>query len=64
MFPPLPQNKFLSIGSPIYAQYSETLEGLHTIRAFHHEKLMQKENAQLVDKNMAAYFQSYVCNRW
>lgn len=58
-----PTHIFLS-ASPIYAQYSETLEGLEVVRAFQHEKVMIKENAKLVDANMATYLQTYSCNRW
>ena len=37
--------------SPIYAQFSETINGMSTIRAFGAEKRMARGNAKQVDKN-------------
>jgi hypothetical protein len=37
--------------SPIYAQYSETLDGLDTIRAFHWQGALKRENQDLVVAN-------------
>ena len=37
--------------SPIYAQYSETLDGLDTIRAFRWQGALKRENQDLVVTN-------------
>src|SRR5690606_22164787 len=42
--------------APIYAHYSETLEGLDTIRAFGFQHLLKKENEGLLMTNLRAYF--------
>ena len=50
--------------SPIYAQYTETLEGLDTIRAFHCQPQLKRENARLLVDNLRAYFCLFTANRW
>lgn len=50
--------------SPIYAQYTETLEGLDTIRAFHFQSLLKQENEGLIINNLRAYFCLFTANRW
>jgi ATP-binding cassette subfamily C (CFTR/MRP) protein 1 len=49
--------------SPIYAHFSETLEGLDTIRAFRFQRLMKKENEDLIITNLRAYFCGTTSNR-
>eukprot|EP01113_Clastostelium_recurvatum_P049085 TRINITY_DN9039_c0_g1_i5.p1 TRINITY_DN9039_c0_g1~~TRINITY_DN9039_c0_g1_i5.p1 ORF type:complete len:716 (+),score=138.89 TRINITY_DN9039_c0_g1_i5:65-2149(+) len=51
--------------SPIYTQFSETLAGLSTIRAYARVDAFIEENkAGKVDYNTRAYFASSVANRW
>ncbi|KAH6564572.1 hypothetical protein BASA50_004382 [Batrachochytrium salamandrivorans] len=50
--------------SPLYAKFSETLQGAATIRAFAAEDQFIKENMELVDRNHQAHFYLWACNRW
>ena len=50
--------------SPIFAQYSETLEGLDSVRAFHLQSSLIDENAKLLDTNSRATFTLQNSNRW
>ncbi|EGF79410.1 hypothetical protein BATDEDRAFT_25737 [Batrachochytrium dendrobatidis JAM81] len=47
--------------SPIYAKFSETLQGAATIRAFGVEEQFINDNMNLVDKNHQAYFYMWAC---
>jgi ATP-binding cassette subfamily C (CFTR/MRP) protein 1 len=50
--------------SPIYALFSETLDGLSTIRAFQSEKRLLQKNNDLLDANQEAYFLNFSANCW
>eukprot|EP01090_Pellita_catalonica_P003045 TRINITY_DN12673_c0_g1_i1.p1 TRINITY_DN12673_c0_g1~~TRINITY_DN12673_c0_g1_i1.p1 ORF type:complete len:852 (+),score=181.61 TRINITY_DN12673_c0_g1_i1:353-2557(+) len=50
--------------SPIYANFSETLNGVTTIRAFDDAPRFVVSNEQKVDRNMRAHWSSVVANRW
>lgn len=50
--------------SPIYAQFSETLGGVSTIRAFDQVERFLRENERRIDQNQRAYYPSVSSNRW
>jgi ABC-type bacteriocin/lantibiotic exporter with double-glycine peptidase domain len=50
--------------SPIFAQYSETLEGLDTVRAYSVQRQLAVENEKLLDKNYRAYSLLVASHRW
>jgi ABC-type multidrug transport system fused ATPase/permease subunit len=50
--------------SPIYAQFSETLAGVTTIRAYGSEARFVKMNEDKVDANHRAFFYLWTANRW
>jgi ATP-binding cassette, subfamily C (CFTR/MRP), member 1 len=50
--------------SPIYAQFSETLNGVSTIRAFNSQLRFMGKNFQLNDAYSTAYFANNAANRW
>ena len=50
--------------SPIYALFSETLDGLTTIRAFSSERRLTQKNFRLLDKQQQAYFLVFSANCW
>ena len=50
--------------SPIYALFTETLEGLTTIRAYQVEKVRRKKCCSLLDKNQQAFFLKASANCW
>ena len=50
--------------SPIYALFSETLDGLTTIRAFGAERRLIAKNCQLLDLQQRAYFLNFSSNCW
>jgi ATP-binding cassette subfamily C (CFTR/MRP) protein 1 len=50
--------------SPIFASFSETLNGLSTIRAFKQSERFVAENESRLDRNQECYFPSVSCNRW
>merc|ERR1712048_823548 len=45
-----------NLRSPIFSHFSETLDGVTSIRAFAQQAYFQSENAQKVRKNMRAYY--------
>jgi ABC-type multidrug transport system fused ATPase/permease subunit len=52
-------------GSPIYAHFGETLNGISTIRAFGHQKRFIAENESRISVNQRAdYTQKCGCDRW
>ncbi|KXN65309.1 hypothetical protein CONCODRAFT_53624, partial [Conidiobolus coronatus NRRL 28638] len=50
--------------SPIYAQCSETINGVVVIRAFEQEPRFLRSNNTLIDGNMKNFFYMWVANRW
>mmetsp|Transcript_20744 Transcript_20744/g.29812 ORF Transcript_20744/g.29812 Transcript_20744/m.29812 type:complete len:1497 (+) Transcript_20744:45-4535(+) len=50
--------------SPIYALFSETLDGLSTIRAFGEERRLTNKSNGLLDANQRAYFLNFSANCW
>ncbi|RDX54318.1 metal resistance protein YCF1 [Lentinus brumalis] len=50
--------------SPIFAWFSESLNGLSTIRAFNQQQLFIKNNERRVDRNQICYLPSISVNRW
>ncbi len=50
--------------SPIFAWFSESLNGLSTIRAFGQQQLFISNNERRVDRNQICYLPSISVNRW
>ena len=50
--------------SPIFSHFSETLQGLSSIRAFGVEEQFRRTNERQLDVNHRAYFMSNAVNRW
>lgn len=50
--------------SPIFAWFSESLTGLSTIRAFHHQPVFVSINQKRIDHNQICYLPSISVNRW
>lgn len=50
--------------SPIYALFSETLDGLSTIRAYRSEQRLITKNNYLLDQNVKSYFLNFSANCW
>lgn len=50
--------------SPIYALFSETLDGLSTIRAYGAEQRLIYKNDALLDTNVQSYFLNFSANCW
>ncbi|KAJ3207843.1 hypothetical protein HDU67_007191, partial [Dinochytrium kinnereticum] len=50
--------------SPIYSMFSETLNGVSTIRAYSAEQRFSLENLRRVEVNNKAYFYLWTSNRW
>ncbi|OQR85424.1 ATP-binding Cassette (ABC) Superfamily [Achlya hypogyna] len=50
--------------SPVYALFTETLEGIATIRAFGAEAQFATRNEELLDLNQRAYFLNFSANCW
>ncbi|TCD67602.1 hypothetical protein EIP91_012232 [Steccherinum ochraceum] len=50
--------------SPIFAWFSESLNGLSTIRAFNQQDVFAANNARRVDRNQICYLPSISVNRW
>ncbi|KAJ8331529.1 Transporter of the ATP-binding cassette (ABC) [Batrachochytrium dendrobatidis] len=50
--------------SPIYAQFSETLTGVSTIRAYGAEDRFSTDNNEKVDLNHRSFFFIWAANRW
>ena len=52
------------LGSPIFAQYSETLHGLAVIRAYRAEPVLRHESEELIDRNARAFINVFGSIRW
>ncbi|PCH44281.1 multidrug resistance-associated ABC transporter [Wolfiporia cocos MD-104 SS10] len=50
--------------SPIFAWFSESLNGLSTIRAFNQQQVFITNNERRVDRNQICYLPSISVNRW
>ena len=50
--------------SPVYSNFTETIQGVAVIRSFNEEKYFQKLNENTVDRNMKFRFIQYASNRW
>jgi len=50
--------------SPIIQHFSETISGVGTIRAFGYQDRFINKNAELLNNNIALYFQQQACNCW
>ena len=50
--------------SPIFAWFSESLNGLSTIRAFSQQPIFIANNQRRVDRNQMCYLPSISVNRW
>ena len=50
--------------SPIYAHFSETLNGVSSIRAYRQEEAFVDENEYKINYNLQAYYPSVSANRW
>lgn len=50
--------------SPIFAWFSESLAGLSTIRAFHHQPIFVSIIQRRIDHNQICYLPSISVNRW
>lgn len=50
--------------SPIYALFSETLEGLVTVKAFRSQSVFLDRMHRLLDSNVQAYFLNFSANCW
>ncbi|KFY97582.1 hypothetical protein V500_01998 [Pseudogymnoascus sp. VKM F-4518 (FW-2643)] len=60
------QLRFLDLEAkaPLYTQFTETLNGLHTIRAFGWEGEYQETNADLLNTSQKPYYHMYCIQRW
>ncbi|KAH8701635.1 multidrug resistance protein MDR [Talaromyces proteolyticus] len=54
----------LETKSPLYTQFTETINGLVTIRAFGWQKEFQEEQQQLLQASQRPFFTLYVIQRW
>jgi ABC-type multidrug transport system fused ATPase/permease subunit len=50
--------------SPIYAQFSEMINGMQTIRAYGSQNRLEMQMQEKVDSNHRAFFYLFVTNRW
>jgi ATP-binding cassette, subfamily C (CFTR/MRP), member 1 len=50
--------------SPIYANFSETLGGLSTIRAYRKQNQFRMDNVKMIDINQRAFFLTIASNQW
>ncbi|KAG8630868.1 hypothetical protein KVT40_000008 [Elsinoe batatas] len=50
--------------APIYTQFTETIEGLATIRAFNGNAAAVQRNHELVDKSQKPFYLMYAIQRW
>jgi ABC-type multidrug transport system fused ATPase/permease subunit len=50
--------------SPIYGQFSETITGASTIRAYGHESRFMRQAEERVDANHRSFYYLWVSNRW
>jgi len=53
-----------NLRSPVFSHFSETLDGVLSIRAFGQQKQFLAENVQRVQRNMRAYYLNVASNRW
>ncbi|KAH6713295.1 putative multidrug resistance protein, partial [Leptodontidium sp. MPI-SDFR-AT-0119] len=60
------QMRFLDLEckSPLYTHFTETIEGLSTIRAFGWEDHFLRENIELLDKSQRPHYLMYCIQRW
>ncbi|PYI09672.1 P-loop containing nucleoside triphosphate hydrolase protein [Aspergillus sclerotiicarbonarius CBS 121057] len=60
------QLRFLDLESksPLYTQFTETLNGLVTIRAFGWQNSFQKEHLELLQRSQRPYYVLFVIQRW
>ncbi|KAH7420082.1 putative multidrug resistance protein, partial [Cadophora sp. MPI-SDFR-AT-0126] len=60
------QMRFLDLEckSPLYTHFTETIEGLSTIRAFGWEEHFLRENIALLDKSQRPHYLMYCIQRW
>ena len=54
----------LEAKSPLYSQFSETLNGLITLRAFGWQRALEKQHHQLLDRSQQPYYLLYAVQRW
>ena len=54
----------LEAKSPLYTHFTETLEGLPTIRAFGWQAAFERENTRLLDLSQRPYYLLYCIQRW
>lgn len=50
--------------SPIYSHFSESLDGVSSIRAFGQSRRFMEENEGRLDANLRAFYLSIAANRW
>jgi len=53
-----------SLRSPVFSHFSESLDGVASIRAFGQQSQFLAENADRVRRNMRAYYLNVSSNRW
>lgn len=49
--------------SPIYTQFSETITGAQTIRAYRHQDRFQEQSEKMVEENIVYFFAGWAANR-
>lgn len=54
----------LEAKAPLYTHFTETLDGLHTIRAFGWEGAYQERNAEFLNRSQKPYYHMYCIQRW
>ncbi|KAH7329602.1 P-loop containing nucleoside triphosphate hydrolase protein [Stachybotrys elegans] len=54
----------LEAKSPLYAQFTESLNGLATLRAFGWRGALQEKNHELLDRSQRPYYLLYAVQRW
>lgn len=50
--------------SPLFAHFSESINGISTIRAYKLEQQFIKHNEKLIDTNMRTWFVQWMLQRW
>ncbi|XP_074853753.1 ATP-binding cassette sub-family C member 2-like isoform X2 [Carettochelys insculpta] len=50
--------------APVISHFSETLQGLPTIRAFEHQERFIRENKDVVNENLVCFYNNVISNRW
>ena len=60
------QLRFLDLEakSPLYSQFSETIAGLVTVRAFGWQRALEKRNRFLLDQSQRPFYLLYAVQRW